>query len=230
MKGVNRGDAEMAKAAAEAAAAAGVTLDTLDAIQLDALREVGNIGAGTAAASLSSMTGQPVAMGVPSVKIMPIERVPEEVGGDESIVVAVYLQVIGDAPGHIVFILQADTARELCDTLMGGMDAGRPGPTGFSDMQISALQEIGNIMTGSYLRALADLTRLHLEPMPPALGIDMAAALISSVVAEVARTVDLALIIETQFEDDATPSIGYFAFIPEPEALGVVLKGLGLIA
>ncbi|MCB0883010.1 MAG: chemotaxis protein CheC [Thermoleophilia bacterium] len=221
---------EMNEANDQTAATAAISLDALDAIQLDALREVGNIGAGTAAASLSAMTGERVAMGVPSVKIIPIERVPDQVGGDEALVVAVYLQVIGDAPGHIVFILQADMARELCDTLMGGMDPGEPGPTGFSEMQISALQEIGNIMTGSYLRALADLTRLHLEPMPPALGIDMAAALISSVVAEVARTVDLALIIETQFEDEETPSIGYFAFIPEPDSLGVVLKGLGLIA
>lgn len=221
----------MSQAHDEAAAtSAPLKFDDLSALQLDALREVGNIGAGTAAASLSTMTGQPVAMGVPSVKVVPIEEVPDDVGGGESIVVAVYMQVIGDAHGHIIFILEADTARELCDTLMGGMDPGELGPAGFSEMQISALQEIGNIMTGSYLRALADLTRLHLEPNPPALGIDMAAALISSVVAEVARTVDLALIIETQFEDEQNPSIGYFAFIPEPEALGTVLRGLGLIS
>lgn len=213
-----------------AATAANVDLVNLSALQMDALREVGNIGAGTAAASLSTMTGQRVAMGVPSVKIVPVEMVPQDVGGGESVVVAVYMQVVGDAPGHIIFILEAETAKHLCDSLLGGMEAGEAGPMGFSEMQISALQEIGNIMTGSYLRAMADLTRLHLEPTPPALGIDMAAALLSSVVAEVARTVDLALIIETQFEDDENPSIGYFAFIPEPDSLGTVLKGLGLLS
>lgn len=212
-----------------AATTAPIDLSTLDALHLDALREVGNIGAGTAAQSLSTMTGQPVAMGVPRVTIVPIEQVPETVGGGETVVVALYLQVVGDAPGHIVFILEAEEARSLCNTLMCGMDPGELGPTGFSDMQMSALQEIGNIMTGSYLRALADMTRLHMEPNPPALGIDMAEALLASVVAEVARTVDLALVIETQFEDDDHPSIGYFAFIPEPEALAVVLRGLGLV-
>jgi len=109
----------MSQAHDEAAAtSAPLKFDDLSALQLDALREVGNIGAGTAAASLSTMTGQPVAMGVPSVKVVPIEEVPDDVGGGESIVVAVYMQVIGDAPGHIIFILEADTARELCDTLM----------------------------------------------------------------------------------------------------------------
>lgn len=202
----------------------------LDAIQLDALREVGNIGAGTAAQSLSSMTGHRVAMDVPRVRIVPIEQVPEAVGGEENIVVAVYLRVIGDAPGHIVFVMESDAAKTVCHDLMGGMPAGEPGPTGFSDMELSALQEIGNIMTGSYLRALADLTRLHLEPMPPALGVDMTAALISSVVAEVARSTDLALLIETAFADASTPSIGYFAFLPEPDSLTAVLRGLGLAA
>ncbi len=89
---------EMNEADAQTAAATAITLDTLDAIQLDALREVGNIGAGTAAASLSAMTGERVAMGVPSVNIIPIEQVPDQVGGDEALVVAVYLQVIGARP------------------------------------------------------------------------------------------------------------------------------------
>jgi chemotaxis protein CheC len=200
----------------------------LSPIQLDALREVGNIGAGTAASSLSMMTGHRVAMAVPRVKTVPVEDIPDEVGGGEQIVVAIYLRVIGDAPGHIVFIMEGDAAKEVATTLMGGMESGEPGPTGFTDMELSALQEIGNIMTGSYLRALADLTRLHLEPTPPALGVDMCAALISSVVAEVATTADAALLIETAFEDDDNPSIGFFAFIPEPHALGEVLRGLGL--
>ncbi len=216
------------RAAAETAVTGEATLLTLSDLQLDALREVGNIGAGTAAASLSQMTGQRVAMAVPRVTIVPVEDVPDVVGGGERIVVAVYLRVIGDAPGHIVFIIEGDSAREVCTALTGGMQMGEPGPTGFSEMELSALQEIGNIMTGSYLRALADLTRLHLEPTPPALGVDMAAALLSSVVAEVATSTDLALLIETAFEDDDTPSVGYFAFIPEPHALGAVLRGLGL--
>lgn len=205
-------------------------LAQLDVMQMDALREIGNIGAGTAATSLSQMTGQYIGMAVPRVSIVPVEEIPAKVGGDEQIVVAVYLQVLGDAPGHIVFITAAETAHEVCDQLMGGMGAGEPGPTGFSDMELSALQEIGNIMTGSYLRALADLTKLHMEPSPPALGVDMTAALLSAVLAEVAIHSSMALLIETAFEEDDMPNFGHFVYIPEPASLTTVLRGLGLVA
>lgn len=213
-----------------AATVAPIELSDLDALQLDALREVGNIGAGTAASSLSQMTGQPIGMAVPRVSVLPVEEVPDRVGGEEQIVVAVYLRVFGDAPGHIVFLTAAETAHEVCDQLMGGMTSGEPGPSGFSDMELSALQEIGNIMTGSYLRALADLTKLHMEPSPPALGVDMTAALLSAVLAEVAMHSSMALLIETAFEEDDMPNFGHFVYIPEPAALTTVLRGLGLTA
>lgn len=212
-----------------AATVAPIDLDALDAMQLDALREIGNIGAGTAASSLSLMTGQPIGMAVPRVSILPVEAIAERIGGEEQMVVAVYLQVVGDAPGHIVFLTPAETAHEVCHQLMGGMVVGEAGVTGFSEMELSALQEIGNIMTGSYLRALADLTRMHLEPTPPALGIDMAAALLGSVLAEVARNSGVALLIETAFEEEEMPSFGHFVFIPEPAALTRVLQSLGLV-
>ena len=111
-----------------AATVPALDVTNLNTMQLDALREIGNIGAGTAASSLSLMTGEPIGMAVPRVSIMPVEEVGNYVGGEEQIVVAVYLQVIGDAPGHIVFVIPAETAHELCHQLMGGMQAGDPDP------------------------------------------------------------------------------------------------------
>jgi chemotaxis protein CheC len=218
------------RAAAEAAATVVLDPFALDELQLDALREVGNIGAGTAAASLSQMTGQRVGMSVPRVSILRIEAIPEAIGGDEQIIVAVYLRVVGDAPGHIVFVTDARTAHDTCAIIMGGMPPGDPGPTGFSEMELSAVQEIGNILTGSYLRALSELTGLALEPTPPAVGVDMAAALLNSIVAEVARSTDLALLIETAFDESDLPDLGHFVYIPEPAALDAVLRGLGMLA
>ncbi|MFN8109683.1 MAG: chemotaxis protein CheC [Thermoleophilia bacterium] len=215
-------------ASEEAATMTPVDLENLNDLQLDALREIGNIGAGTAASSLSQMTGQPIAMAVPRVSILPVEEIPARIGGEEQIVVAVYLQVMGDAPGHIVFLSPAETAHEVCHQLMGGMPSGDEVRFGFSEMELSALQEIGNIMTGSYLRALAELTGMHLEPSPPALGVDMAAALLGSVLAEVARNSGAALLIETAFEEHDLPSFGHFVYIPEPASLLVVLRSLGL--
>jgi chemotaxis protein CheC len=218
------------RAGDETAATSALDLFALDELQLDALREVGNIGAGTAAASLSQMTGQRVGMSVPRVSILQIEAIPEAIGGEERLIAAVYLRVVGDAPGHIVFVTDAQTAHDTCAVLMGGMPPGDPGPTGFSEMELSAIQEIGNILTGSYLRALAELTRLTLEPTPPAVGVDMAAALLNSIVAEVARSTDLALLIETAFDESDLPELGHFIYIPEPAALATVLRGLGLTA
>jgi chemotaxis protein CheC len=204
--------------------------NVLSELHMDALREVGNIGAGTAASSLSTMTGQPVAMAVPRASLVPIEDVPEMIGDAEDVVAAIYMGVVGDAPGHIMFVMPTAVAHAVCDLLLGGMPAGEPGFTGFSEMQLSALQEVGNILTGSYLRALADLTGLHLEPTPPALGVDMVGALLGAVMSEVSRTSDLALMIETAFGDDANASVGQFIYVPDSTSVATVLGGLGMAA
>ncbi len=202
----------------------------LSEMHMDALREVGNIGAGTAASSLSTMTGQPVAMAVPRASLVPIEDVPNMIGAAEDVIAATYMGVVGNAPGHIMFVMPLDVAHSVCDLLLSGLPVGEPGPSGFCDMQLSALQEVGNILTGSYLRALADLTGLHLEPTPPALGVDMVAALLGAVMSEVSRTTELALMIETAFGDDASASVGQFIYVPEPGSVGTVLRGLGMHA
>jgi chemotaxis protein CheC len=204
--------------------------NVLTELHMDALREVGNIGAGTAASSLSTMTGQPVAMAVPRASLVPIEEVPEMIGNAEDVVAAIYMGVIGDAPGHIMFVMPTAVAHAVCDLLLGGMPAGELGISGFSEMQLSALQEVGNILTGSYLRALADLTGLHLEPTPPALGIDMVGALLGAVMSEVSRTSDLALMIETAFGDDTSASVGQFIYVPDSTSVATVLGGLGMAA
>jgi chemotaxis protein CheC len=203
----------------------------LGELALDALREIGNIGAGTAATALSQMTGAPVDMGVPRVSVLAVEDIPAEVGGGEALVAAVFLAVHGDAPGHMLFITRVEAAHEIVAAVMGGMDAGDPdGPGGFGEMELSALQEVGNILTGSYLGAMASLTGLRLEPSPPAVGIDLADALLGSALAEVAMVAGTALLIETSFGGHETESVGEFLYIPTPEALSTVLARLGLAA
>ena len=152
------------------------------------------------------------------------------IGAAEDVIAAVYMGVVGDAPGYIMFVMPLDEAHSVCDLLLGSMPFGEAGPSGFCDMQLSALQEVGNILTGSYLRALADLTGLHLEPTPPVLGVDMVAALVGTVLSEVARTSELALMIETAFGNDTSTSVGQFVYVPEQGSVGVVLGGLGMYA
>lgn len=206
--------------------AAGLEAVTLTDIQLDALREIGNIGAGNAATALATMTGTPIEMGVPRVTALPIEQIPAELGGEERTVVAIHLHVTGDAPGRMLFLMNVEAAREIATTLLAGMPPGEPGLGGLGELELSALQEVGNVLTGSYLGALSQLTGLRLEPSPPAIGVDMAGALVGAALAEVAEVADVALLIETSLGDAA--ALGRFLFVPSGDALAIVLGRLGL--
>jgi len=201
----------------------------LAALQLDALREIGNIGAGNAATSLSQLVGHPVGMSVPSVRVLPLDQVPAAVAGSEdALVAAIYLRVLGDAPGHIMFVLTLEDARSIAASLLGGMDPGTRDAFGLGEMERSALAEVGNILTSAYLIAMTQFTGLSLEPSPPDLGVDMAGALLGYVLSEVALSGDVALVIETAFEELDEPVSGDFLFIPTPAGLGAVLARLGV--
>jgi len=206
-----------------------MTSPALGPAQIDALREVGNIGAGTAATALSQMTGAPVQMAVPTVRLLAVEDVAREVGAGDEVVAAMFLGVNGDAPGHMLFVMREQVARRVVDLLMGAMGGGRlEGGGAFSEMELSALQEVGNILTSCYLGALAQITGLRLEPTPPAVGVDLAGALVGAALAEVAMVSDTVLLIEAAFGDDDTRPAGGFLYIPTAAALTVVLDRLGL--
>lgn len=192
--------------------------------QMDALREIGNIGAGNAATSLSQMMGSPVQMGIPTVKFLPAEDIAAEIGEGDEVVAAMFLGVEGDAPGHMLFVICEQAAHNVVDTLAGGPAHDE----GFTGIEMSALQEVGNIMTGSYLGALSLITGPRLEPTPPAAGIDLVGALPGAALAQVAMVSDVALMLESTFGDDDTPSTGDFLCIPTSEAPATVLDRLGL--
>ena len=195
--------------------------------QLDALREIGNIGAGTAATALAQMTGQSVPMGVPTVTLLPVEDVADRTGDAERVVAAMFLGVGGDVNGHMLFVMGEDAARDVVHALMGGMGPAGDGG-GFTEMELSALQEVANILTGSYLNALAQITGLRLEPTPPAVGVDFAGALVGAALVEVAMESETAILIETPLGVGEAPSLGDVLFIPTSEALQLVLARLGL--
>jgi len=204
-----------------------VTGPVLGEAQLDALREIGNIGAGTAASALAQMTGRTVPMGVPTVTLLPVEEVADRTGDAERVVAAMFLGVNGDVTGHMLFVMDEEAARDVVDALMGGMGGGDP-DDGFTEMELSALQEVANILTGSYLNALAQITGLRLEPTPPAVGVDFAGALVGAALVEVAMASETAILIETPLSDGDAASLGDVLFIPTSEALQTVLARLGL--
>ncbi|WP_199617998.1 chemotaxis protein CheC [Paenibacillus alkalitolerans] len=193
--------------------------------QLDVLKEVGNIGAGHAATALSSLLQKPVDMLIPRVNFVPFDEIADRVGGSEAVVVAVFLRVEGDAPGNMFFIVTAESARRLLSRVSPN---GSSGDSMFSEMEISALSEIGNILAGSYLSSLGDFTRLRMSPSVPSLAVDMAGAILAYGLLQYGQMGDHALLIETAFLEDGDQVDGNFFLIPDPESYAIIFRALGV--
>ena len=195
----------------------------LSPAQMDALREIGNVGAGNSATALSQIISRRIDMDVPRVSIVPLDEVPDMVGGPDTMVVGVFLRVYGKAPSNILFLLPKESAFYLVDMLMGKTH----GDTQKLDfMDESALMEIGNILSGAYLNALFNFTNISLLPSIPALAMDMAGAILSVVL--VGQMGDHALVIETEFKTDDDGIKGHFFLVPDPGSLDIILQAVGV--
>jgi chemotaxis protein CheC len=194
--------------------------------QMDVLKEVGNIGAGHAATALSTLLNKPVDMQVPCVRMIPFEEISESVGGAEQVVLAIFLRVEGDAPGNMFFIVSMESVKKLLKDLVGLERVSEEGE--FSELELSALNEIGNILAGSYLTSLADFTQLHLTPTVPSLAIDMAGAILSFGLLQFGQMGDQALLIDTKFLEGNNEVQGHFFLIPDPESFGKIFTALGV--
>lgn len=193
--------------------------------KMDVLREVGNIGAGHAATALSRLLDKPIDMAVPKVSFIPFEDIADRVGGAEEVVVAIFLRVEGEAPGNMFFLMSQNQARLLLQGLLH-FDLSE-GPD-YTEMEMSALSEIGNILAGSYLSSLADLTGLPLSPTVPAIAVDMAGAILSYGLVQFGTMGDEALLIDTTFLEDDRRAEGHFFFIPDPESFERLFRALGV--
>lgn len=199
-------------------------LNNVDSIYYDVLKEIGNIGAGNAATALAQMLQTKVDMKVPKVELLDFDKVGEAMGGEELIMAGIYLVVEGDITGSIMFLLEEKSAHVLVSKLMGMPSSS---DASFTDMEISALKEIGNIITGSYLSSLSSLTNLTITASVPDLSIDMAGAILSVPAIEFGALGDKILMIETAFTDDVELN-GYFILVPDLESYDKMLGSLGL--
>jgi len=201
-----------------------LNLESVSEQYLDVLKELGNIGAGNATTALAQMLQCKVDMKVPQVRLLDFGEVGTLMGGEEQIMAGIYLCVEGDITGSIMFLLEKDAARHLVSKLMG-MEL--EGDT-FSEMETSALKEIGNIITGAYLNSLSTITNLKIFPSIPDLTIDMAGAILSVPAIEFGTLGDKILLIQTQFTDDFELN-GFFILVPDLESYGKILGALGMI-
>lgn len=190
----------------------------------DVLKELGNIGAGNAMTALSQMLNCKVDMKVPQVRLLEFSEVGDLMGGEEQIMAGVFLGVDGDITGSMMFMVEEESARHLIQKVTMGM---LPPGSEFEEMGLSAMKEIGNIITGAYLNSLSTLTNLKIYPTPPALTVDMAGAILSVPAIQFGIFGDNILLIQSQFYDEIELD-GYFILIPDLESYAKILKALGL--
>lgn len=201
-----------------------LSLEQVNEMYVDVLRELGNIGAGNATTAIASMLSLRVNMNVPLVKLLEVSKLGTAICAEDEVIVGIFLQISADVDGSLMFLMRMDSARYLVNKLMMRDESYNEE---FDEMDYSAIKEIGNIIAGSYLSALSSMTNLAIVPSIPYLAVDMAASVLSVPAIEFAQYGDYALLIETQFGDDVMIE-GYFILMPDPESYDKIFKGLGI--
>jgi chemotaxis protein CheC len=188
-------------------------------LQLDALRELANIGSGTAGTALSSMLGRSVDISVPNALVLPFAEAVEATGPAESEVTGIMLGVLGEMTGTVLLLVPPEDATTLCGML--GLEAD-------SEYAESALGEIGNVVGTSYINALAAMTGLAIEPTPPATTTDMLAAIVETVLAGHAVGGDAALLLDSQLRVEGEDCSISFVLVPDQGGVDQLLERLGM--
>jgi chemotaxis protein CheC len=198
---------------------------TLKEMQLDALREVANIGAGHAATALSQMTGRTIMITVPTIHITKLEEVPQQLSEEEEPIAAVLMHMLGDLTGRTLLVFPQPTAVRLAELMLRRPEGSSPD---FGALEQSAIKEAGNILAGAYMNALSEFMGLMLLPSPPSLAIDMSGAVLTSAHLQFGADRDHVFSVETQFllSEHGEHLRGFFLLIPDVAALQAILRAV----
>jgi len=193
--------------------------------QLDVLKEMGTIGAGRAATALSDLIAKKVEITVPEVSLVPIENVSNLLEERDKLFFVIDMEITGDVSGRIFLLFSPDDARILAGSLLGkpkeGLDLR-------DELLQSSLKESANILSGSYVSALADMTNLNILISSPTLAIDMVGAILDFIFIQIAQYSEDALIIKTNLKVSDVNLEGLFLFFPSSESLTRIFTTLGL--
>lgn len=199
--------------------------DGITDMELDALREIGNIGSGNAATALSSLLGEPVDIQVPSVKILDYNEVVEALGGPETMLLGVLLSMSGDVQGMMMFLQEKEFVHMTLNSLL---QKSFDSFTQIDEMGYSALQEVANIMASSYVNAVGILTDLNIYTSVPSLTVDMLGAVLSVPAIYYADISDKIIFIEDSFSSGGTETKSHILMIPDNQSLHLIMQKLGL--
>lgn len=198
---------------------------SLKEMQLDALRETANIGAGHAATALSQMTGSTIMITVPTITIAQLEDVPSQIEDTEEPIAAVLMHMLGDLTGRTLLVFPRPTAIRLAQLMLRRP----PDPNAtFGELEQSAIKEAGNILSGAYMNALSEFMGLMLLPSPPSLVVDMSAAVLTTAFLQFSADRDMVFAVETQFYFQGRQEAlrGFFLLLPDMASLQTLLRAV----
>ncbi|NLY88899.1 MAG: chemotaxis protein CheC [Firmicutes bacterium] len=204
-----------------------MSLRHLTSLQKDAIKEVSNIGAAHAATVLHQLLGEKVSMTVPEVSVVALSDICDVLGQPEDPMIGVYLRVFGDAPSKNLYLFPREEALFLAGLLLAEEDRQDNEDT-LGELEVSALKEIGNILTGAYVYAFSSFTGLNMLSSVPALTFDMVGAILNTVLVDLGATDDYALLIETKLTACEVNITGHFFLVPDPGTLPIILDALGV--
>jgi chemotaxis protein CheC len=188
-------------------------------LQLDALRELANVGSGTAGTALSALLGRPVDISVPNAAALELADAVDAAGVAEDMVLAVVVAVGGDLEATALLVVSERDAAAIGALL--GVDPD-------SEDGRSALEEVGNILVASYVGALASMTGFVLDLRPPASARDMLGAVVATVIAAHSDGRDLAIMLDSELRIEHDAITLSFMLLPTPEGVDELLERIGL--
>lgn len=199
--------------------------EKLNESHIDLFKEIGNIGAGNAATSLSMMMNTKVDISVPSALLVPISKIAQIFEDPEEIVTGVRMGIEGDISGFILFVIDSSGTKKVLQKLVGYSPENL---MEIDEMSRSALLEVGNIVCGSYLIALSNFSGLNVNARVPELTVDMISAIVAETCLELMDYEDYTLIIETNTIIEDENIKGYLMFLPESQGLKEILQRMGM--
>lgn len=199
--------------------------NNLNELQLSVLSEIGNIGAGNAATSLASILADKVSMTVPELQIIDVNNMATILGGPENELAGILVNMTNDVQGMLLFLLDKEFICKLINVLL---EKDIDGFDNITELDMSAIMEIGNIMAGSYITAISMLTNLNIGLSTPQLAIDMVGAILSYPAASFGMMGEKLLFIEENFLSGEESIKSHLLIMPDPKSLQLIMESVGV--
>lgn len=195
-------------------------------LETDILKEIGSMGASHAANSLSEMIGEMVVIEVPKLEVIPVERIPSVLGGPEENATGVFVKYHGDLDATFMILLPMEASLEVAHIILGERRNGRREPLSLSEMEASAVQEVGSIMASHFANALSDFLGFKIMPTSPAFACDMTGAMLEFLTVDLGQKAEKTILFSTTFQSSSRVIKGYMFLAPEVKSLKKIFAAI----